>query len=102
MDDLYVLSSELEKRDIVRCEKCGEYMSDLEYQTHQCSTMGGDGVIEDNRIDEAMDRVYRFKLPSIEERNAVATNYLLRKAYPYIKPIRHDIELFIIRGRDGY
>jgi len=58
-------------------------------------------MIEDNRIDNAMDRIYRFKLPSTEERNKVATNYLLRKAYPYIKPIRHDMELFMIRGSDG-
>jgi len=52
MEDLYVLSSEFEKRDIVRCEKCGEYMSDLEYQTHQCSTTGGDGMNERVEIED--------------------------------------------------
>ncbi len=59
-------------------------------------------MIEDNRIDNAMDRIYRFKLPSTEERNKVATNYLLRKAYTLHQTNKARHRTFYYKGRDGY
>jgi len=58
-------------------------------------------IIEDTTqfLDDALDRMYRFKIPSIGARNKVAHNYLMRKAGLNVAPVRHNLEMFMIRGR---
>ncbi len=54
-------------------------------------------------LDDALNRINRYRYPTNEQRGLVALNYLRRKAderagREKTKPIRHDINLFEIRG----
>lgn len=50
-------------------------------------------------LDNQFDRAFRFVYPSEQERNWVAMRYLQRKHHKGLKPIEHNMALFIIRGR---